>query len=282
MVETYFPATWEEVLKIRQKTNALVYAGGTDLMVKKKNEGLLLPKFEFPVLFIGSLQELKQIQIQENRIAIGAACTYDALLRAKETPEILKLAVREIASPAIRNSGTLGGNMCNASPAGDTLPVLYALGASLLLESQGNRREVLIENFILGAGKIALEENEIVKEIYIPKDRYEIQYYKKVGARKADAISKLSFVGLMKTKDDVIEDIRIAFGAVGPRVVRSKEIEKQLIGKNKKEVEAMYSFILKQYGEWITPIDDKRSTASYRKAVSLRLLQDFLLHSKTM
>lgn len=282
MVETYFPATWEEVLKIRQKKNALVYAGGTDLMVKKKNEGLLLPKFEFPVLFIGSLQELKQIQIQENRIAIGAACTYDALLRAMETPEILKLAVREIASPAIRNRGTLGGNICNASPAGDTLPVLYALGASLLLESQGNRREVLIENFILGPGKIALEENEIVKEIYIPKDRYEIQYYKKVGARKADAISKLSFVGLMKTKDDVIEDIRISFGAVGPRIVRSKEIEKQLIGKNKKEVEAMYSFILKQYGEWITPIDDKRSTASYRKAVSLRLLQDFLLHSKTM
>ena len=278
MVETYFPSTWEEALSIRSAVQAAVYAGGTDLMVKKKNEALMLPRFDISVMFIGHLQELQQIRQEEKALIIGSACTYDMLLKAKEIPEILKKAIAEIASPAIRNKGTLGGNICNASPAGDTLPVLYALGASLRLETEALGREVPIEKFIRGPGKTILKENEMLKEIYIPTDSFEVQYYKKVGARKADAISKLSFVGLMKTKNALVEDIRIAFGAVAPTVVRCKEIEKQLIGKDIKDLAEDCFFILDKYKKVITPIDDQRSTAAYRKAVSLRLLQDFLTH----
>ena len=276
MVEGYSPNTFEQALKILNEKDVIIYSGGTDLMVKNKNVASLLPKFTKDLLYIGDLNELKEIREEGNTIKIGAACTLSSLLRVESIPEVLKEAIRNIASPAIRNIGTIGGNICNASPAGDTLPILYALEAKLKLSSINSSREVNINDFILGPGKIILKNNEILESILIEKVNFNKVYYQKVGARKASAISKISFVALAEVIEEKIIDIRIAIGSVGPKIVRVKTAEDILIGRELKDIENIISEITKIYSENVNPISDQRSTAIYRKTVALRLIQYFL------
>lgn len=276
MVETYHPKTLEEALIIRSNTNSIPFAGGTDLMVRKRNWSGTTPKFEGPVIFIGNLDELKKIERDGNTLRIGAAVNLSELLKDERVPEVLKLAVREMASPAVRNMGTIGGNICNASPAGDTLPVLYCLGASVILRNKVAVREMPVHSFIKGPGKTALNTDEILTGIVIPSDAFNKVFYRKVGTRKADALSKLSFVGLARISDDVLEDVRIAFGAVAPTVVRVEEVEGKIRGKDLGKVSELVSDIVRSYESFIKPIDDQRSRADYRKTVSLRLVEHFL------
>ncbi|MDS0524609.1 FAD binding domain-containing protein [Clostridium sp. SHJSY1] len=277
MVEGYYPNTLLEALKILEEKDIIIHAGGTDLMVRNKNITSLLPKFDKDLLYIGDLKELKEIKICDSMIEIGAACTYSKLLKEKEIPNVLKEAIKEIASPAIRNKGTIGGNICNASPAGDTLPILYALDAKLKLTNISISREINIEDFILGPRKITLKKDEILESIIIPKSKINITYYEKVGARKASAISKLSVVALADIENEKINDIRIALGAVGTTVVRRKEIENIIIGTDLKDIKNKIEIIKKAYSEKITPINDQRSTAIYRKTVALKLIEYFLI-----
>lgn len=276
MVEGYYPGTFREALEILKEKDVIIYSGGTDLMVRNKNTASLLPKFNKDLLYIGNLERLKEVKKSPSAVEIGTACTLSSLLREKEVPEILKEAIRQIASPAIRNMGTIGGNICNASPAGDTLPILYALDAKLKLTSESSSREVNIEDFILGPRKIDLNKDELLESIIIPKLEFNKTYYEKVGARKASAISKLSFVGLAKIEDKKIIDIRIALGSVSATVVRIKDAEKLILGHDLNEIEGKLDEIIKVYSEKVTPINDQRSTAAYRKKVALRLIQYFL------
>lgn len=276
MVDGYSPKDLGEALKILSEKDVTIYAGGTDLMVRNKNAALLLPKFNNDLLYIGNLKELKEIKELTDKLEIGAACTLSTLLRAKEIPEVLKESIRQIASPAIRNIGTIGGNICNASPAGDTLPVLYALDAKLKLTGENSSREVGINDFILGPRKILLEKHEILESISIPKAEFNKTYYEKVGARKASAISKLSFVGVAQIEDEIVKDIRIAIGSVAPKIVRIKEAEDLVIGNNLEDMKSKVKEIKDIYSKYVVPIDDQRSTAVYRKTVALRLIQYFL------
>ncbi|EKQ55039.1 MULTISPECIES: FAD binding domain-containing protein [unclassified Clostridium] len=276
MVDGYLPKDFLEALTILDEKDVTIYAGGTDLMVRNKNAASLLPKFNNDLLYVGNLKELKGVKESINYLEIGAACTLSSLLWEKEIPEVLKECIREIASPAIRNMGTIGGNICNASPAGDTLPILYVLDAKLKLTSKKTYREVGIQDFILGPRKTILGKHEILESIIIPKTKFNKVYYEKVGARKASAISKLSFVGLAVLKDERIEDIRIAIGSVAPKIVRIKEAEDILIGSNIKDVKALIEEVKRNYSKEITPINDQRSTAVYRKTAALRLVKYFL------
>lgn len=276
MVDGYLPKDFGEALKILNEKDVTIYAGGTDLMVRNKNAASLLPKFNNELLYIGNLKELKEIKESADNLEIGAACTLSTILRAKEISEVLKESIRQIASPAIRNMGTIGGNICNASPAGDTLPALYALDAKLKLTSKNSSREVDIKDFILGPRKILLEKHEILESIIIPKSKFNKAYYEKVGARKASAISKLSFVGLAEIENEKIKEIRIAIGSVAPKVVRIKEAEDILIGINMNDLESKMEEVKQVYSKEIVPISDQRSTATYRKTVALRLIQYFL------
>jgi xanthine dehydrogenase FAD-binding subunit len=277
LVNTFIPDSLQEALKIKDSYNdAVILAGGTDLMVKQRSGQGLLPGFTKPVLFIGQLESLQHIEKVKKTLYIGAACRLSDLLEHPDVPEIVKEAVCLMASPAVRNTGTLGGNICNASPAGDTLPPLYVLEASVLVKSLTHSREVSIRNFITGPGKVDLRANELLISIKIPLEEYNIFFYKKVGARKADAISKLSFAGLARTSGQIIEDVRIALGAVAPRVVRAKEIERLVIGKSITETRALFPQLSNYYSSLIQPIDDQRSNAKYRKTVALHLLEYFL------
>ncbi|WP_070001094.1 FAD binding domain-containing protein [Cellulosilyticum sp. I15G10I2] len=271
MVKAFRPSTLEEALAIINKYKVLLYAGGTDCMVHETSH--------FPVLFLNYLAEISKVNEDEDHLYIGSMCTYDTLLKQDSTPEILKQAMGQIASPAIRNVGTIGGNICNASPAGDTLPVLYALHASIKLVSMHSSRVIKIEDFITGPKRTDIKHNEILETIIVPKQSFNKMYYKKVGARKADAISKLSFVGLMQVTDGVIKDMRVAIGAAAPTVVKDREIEQECIGRTLSEVVHDKEVFLDRYKAIITPIDDQRSTAYYRKKIGLRLIEDFMVTS---
>ncbi|MCK5387986.1 MAG: FAD binding domain-containing protein, partial [Candidatus Izimaplasma sp.] len=181
-----------------------------------------------------------------------------------------------MASPAIRNMATIGGNIGNASPAGDSLPVLYVLNALVVLKSIESIREVPIEELITGPGRKAMQKNEIITEVKIPINGFTSSVFNKIGGRKADAISKVSFAGVAKVKNNLVQDFRVAFGAVGPTVVRMKELEIDLIGQTVDEVKQDLHKILNKFGEFIKPIDDQRSNKEYRKTVAINLLKSFI------
>lgn len=276
MVGALTPRTLAEALAIRKADPVIPFAGGTDLMVKRRSWSGTRPSFENPVLFLGEIEELKTIDLGEDYLRIGAAATLTAVLKDKATPEILQRAVLEMASPAIRNAGTLGGNICNASPAADALPPLYALGATVLLQSVAGSREIPIAEFITGPGKTVLAEDELLVAIQIPTTGFDRFYYRKVGTRKADALSKVSFAGLAKIHGESLEEIRIAIGAVAPRVVWNPEAENLLKGKKVDDLPKLAADVMTIYEKEIRPIDDQRSSADYRRKVAIRLIGDFL------
>lgn len=277
MVTGFYPKTVKEALALKKKyPNALLVAGGSDVMTGKKKAER--------VIFLNQIQKIKSVVLEDTILRIGAGNTYHELLKKPEVPELLKKTIRNIASPAVRNVGTMTGNICNASPAGDTLPVLYALDAKVVKASMDEtgyvkEEKVPIESFILGIRKVDLKPEEMVVAVELEKENFESMtrvYYQKVGARQAEAISKLSFAALLKTDQDVITDIRIAFGSVGITVVRKKELEERIKGLSVAQLLEKKEEIVKWYEEILHPIDDQRSTAAYRKKVCLNLLDDFL------
>ena len=276
MVRAYRPQSFQKALEIKKGTPVITIAGGTDLMVKRRRSTGLSPYFEVPVIFITHLEEIKGVSLDRGNIRIGAACSFAVLLQNEAVPPILKTAVSRIASPAVRNIGTIGGNICNASPAGDTLPVLYALDASVVLKSIDQERTLKIGEFITSPGETVLGEDELLKEIVIPEKYFNVNFYRKVGIGTTNSISKVAFTGIAEILNGMVKDIRISFGAVAPTVVRSRAYEESLIGHSGKEIEKMIPEINGMYSDLINPINDQRSSAVYRRAVSLRLLGHFL------
>jgi len=281
MVKSLNPSTLEEALIMKKNCpNAIIYAGGSDLMVAKK--------VSQEMLFMNQLGELKEICEDQEFLIIGAASIYYNLIQNPLIPELLKQVLKDIASPAIRNIATIGGNICNASPAGDTLPALYLFDAKIVAASIDDNNQIIermipIENFILGIRKIDLRPNEIVTKILLPKDKISVTTkmgYKKVGARKSQAISKLLFVAVMNIENDHVLDLRIAYGSVGITTLRRKDIESRYIGIKYKELIDQIPEIIDEYSQCLHPIDDQRSTAVYRKKVCLNLLEDFLNECK--
>ena len=275
-MKLYRPVNLIDALKVRSETDVIVLAGGTDLMVKYRNPALIMPEIKKDLLYIGHLKELKGITSEGGTIRIGAATTLDDLEENAITPSILKKAIKELASLSIRNVATIGGNIANASPAGDTISPLLAMDGSIVLKSLKGERRLPINKFILGPGKTVLEDNEIIEAIEIKDKKFNREYYKKVGTRLANALSKINFVGLAFIENDTLMDIRIAIGAVAPVVMKSEEIEKRLQGMKLKEIKKCIKDIQKEYSSLVKPIDDQRSNAIYRKNVTLNLLRNFL------
>lgn len=268
----------DQTLSQLNKENCAIIAGGTDVMVMHKSRRGVPPKIPKPIVFIDHLSELKRVYQNQKDLHIGACCTYSELLGNPLIPLVLKKAIKTIAAPAIRNRGTLGGNVCNASPAGDTLPLLYVYNAKLLLRSVKGERIVAISDFIQGVRRIQREPNEILAEIILPSVLEESAHviFEKVGNRNADAIAKVGFAGYLRLNGAVIDDVRFAFGAVGPTMVRSVDIEKMLLGKTMPLAVSDIAQVVAAFDKIIKPIDDQRSTAMYRKTVALNLLRYFL------
>jgi xanthine dehydrogenase FAD-binding subunit len=275
MAVSYVPASFEDAVRIRRETGAVPVAGGTDLMVRYRSPAGTLPGFPWPVMFISGLKEMKGMFLEGSEVVIKAGTELAVIEHSEIIHPVLREAVRQMAAPALRNLGTLAGNICNASPAGDAICVLYALGAEVELTSSSRMRRIPIEHFITGPGRTVLKDDELMTAVRIPLHSESASFYRKVGTRKANALSKLSCTGFVTVMENRIADMRLALGAVGPVVVRSAELESQCIDMDLRQFRNHKSDLMKQYAERVTPIDDQRSTAEYRKETTLNLIDEF-------
>jgi CO/xanthine dehydrogenase FAD-binding subunit len=270
------PGNLQTVLSLLANEPAqwLPIAGGTDVMVLYSAGKLPNRK----LINIWNIPELRQIQVLPDRIRISAACTYTALRKheiiSREFP-LLATAASWTGGIANQNRGTLGGNIANASPAADSLPALLVYEADLTLISARGERRVPYRTFHTGYKKTLLAADELIRDISLPrKFSGYISHARKVGARNAQAISKVCLAALGQIENGTIRDVRLAFGSVAPVPLRLDETEQLLVG-NKIErplVDAAKKSVMKE----IRPIDDIRSTARYRAAVAGNLLAEFL------
>jgi CO/xanthine dehydrogenase FAD-binding subunit len=256
------PGTWK------------VFAGGTDLMVLLEAGKLSHHQY----LNIWNLKELRGIEVTQDQVTLGALTTYtevqaNAILRA-EFPMLCQ-AASETGGLAIQNRGTLGGNIVNASPAADSPPALLAYDAELELISERGSRWLPYHGFHTGYKQMIIRPEELLTRIRLKRTSKPLrQYYRKVGTRKAQAISKVCFAGVAEMNDDRIADMRIVLGSVAPVPLRCVGTEAVLRGA--KIDPTVIDSAVAELGREIAPIDDIRSTGGYRLRVSLNLLKDFL------
>jgi CO/xanthine dehydrogenase FAD-binding subunit len=251
------------------------FAGGTDLMVLL--EAGKLPHRNY--VNIWGLKELRGIEVTDSHITLGALTTYTEVqshpVLQNEFPMLCQ-AASETGGLAIQNRGTIGGNIVNASPAADSPPALLAYDAEIELISTGGSRWLPYRGFHTGYKQMLIGPNELLSRIRMPRNtRGATHYYRKVGTRKAQAISKVCLAALARLEADQIGDVRIALGSVAPIVVRCVQTEDALRGR-KPDSDTIRSACATLSQE-ISPIDDIRSTADYRLQVAKNLLTDFLL-----
>ena len=272
MNRTFLPKTMEEFRDIMEAhPGAVLFAGGTDLFVQLRTQGLR------PDVLVGlaDLEALLRIEQSGDSLFIGASVTHARLLSEgviQEKFPVLVAALRSLGSPQVRNMGTLGGNICTASPAGDTLPPLYVLGAEVDLRRRNESRRVPISLFVQGPGRTAIRDGELLYGIWLKTDdSRRINHFEKVGQRKALAISIASMAALVDTSDEgVIKKVHIAWGSVGPTIVTSGEVESALIGRSL-NLETL-SRVKPLIEAAVSPIDDVRASAAYRRALAARLI----------
>lgn len=252
------------------------FAGGTDLMVLL--EAGKLPHKNY--LNIWNLNELRGIEVTTDHVTLGALTTYTQIqsqsVVRNEFPMLCQ-AASETGGLAIQNRGTLGGNIVNASPAADSPPALLAYDAELELLSSGGSRWVAYHAFHTGYKEMNITPDELLARIRLPRTTKNLtHYYRKVGTRKAQAISKVCFAGLAKVENNQLQDVRIALGSVAPIPIRCFQTENALRGQTIEEVNKIIESGQAALAREIVPIDDVRSTADYRLKVSLNLLAEFV------
>jgi len=235
-----------------------------------------LPHRDF--VSIWNLPELSGIEVTPEHVTLGALTTYSELRRhemlLREFP-LLCQAAAETGGIATQNRGTLGGNVANGSPAADSPPALLVYDAELELVSVRGARWRPLHGFYSGYKQMDLRGDELIGRFRLPRSRKDWkQYYRKVGTRRAQAISKVCFAAAASVTDGRINDIRLAFGSVAPTVFRATATEQSLRGE--KISAALLSAAREALATEIAPIDDVRSTAPYRRHVAQNLLAQFL------
>ena len=251
-----------------------LFAGGTDLMVLL--EAGKLPHRRF--LSVWHLPELRGIELTTTHAIVGALTTYTEIRRNETLARMYPLLARaaaETGSIATQNRGTLGGNIANASPAADSPPALLVYDAELELLSARGSRWVPYQGFWSGYKKIGLRDDELIARIRMPLSSAGWKhYYRKVGTRRAQAISKVCFAGAASMDSGRIREARIALGSVAPTVFRAVETERILQGESFSP--ALLRAAQETLAGEIAPIDDIRSTARYRRTITGNLLAEFV------
>lgn len=275
--QVLWPQSLEELWPlIARYPEAKILAGGTDLLVWLRHRRL------DPAVLISleKIAALKGIEEDAEAVRIGA-CTSHASLQAEPVVAalfpVLTKALATLGSPHIRRMGTIGGNIVTASPAGDTLPPLYVLGAKVELQSAAGKRTIALADFILGPGRTALRPGEILAAILLAKPAAGvIQHFDKVGLRQAMACAVASLAALIEiSAAGRIAAARLAWGSVGPTVMRVPAAEAALVGRplDRQTLEAVLPLVR----EGLAPIDDVRASGEYRRHIAgnllLRLLQ---------
>ncbi len=279
-VEVFRPKTLDEALQIRENRRAVPLAGGTDLLVRLKGPAGGHPRLEGAVMVIDHLNELKEIRWEGNLVKLGAGVTLSELAWEDAVPLLLREAAAGMAAPGVRNRGTLGGNLVNASPAGDTIPPLLCLDAQVVLRSLAGERRLPLADFVTGPGQTCLADQELLTAVELTAEPPSWYFYRKVGTRRANALSKLSVAGALWLEAGRIVRFAAAVGAVGPRVAVPPGITELTRGMRPADLRSQRREILDAFDPLVTPIDDQRSTAAYRRKVAFNLLEDLLVKAE--
>jgi CO/xanthine dehydrogenase FAD-binding subunit len=259
------PASLSEALTILRDESLTPIAGCTDVYVAMNFGTLSSRRF----LDLDRLDELRSIDVRDDWLHIGALASYSSIIASAEVRRRLPIlidAARQTGGVQIQNRGTLGGNIANGSPAGDSLPVLAAAEAIVVLQSAGETRRVPFTKFYTGYRASVLRPDELIVAVEIPPVLGR-QWFRKVGTRAAQAISKIVMAGVRPQSLGLAPSLGI--GSVAPTVIRLPQTEAALArGASIDEAADVL-------GGEIHPIDDLRSTQSYRRIVSQNLLKRF-------
>ena len=274
------PKSLDDAFQILEKsaTTSSFIAGGTDIMVLY--EAGLLQKRSFINLW--DIKELKGIYTDSDQIRIGSLCTFTEIrmhpVLQAEFPNLCQ-AAKETGSISIQNRGTLGGNIANASPAADSSPALLSYEAEVELKSKSGLRRIPYLDFHLSYKKTALRPDELVFSICLPRKKEpRFHFFRKVGTRKAQAISKICMSVVSEIKEGIPQTFHLGMGSVAPIPLKCHETESILTGK------ALTSSLIKQacqtLAQEIKPIGDIRSTSEYRSRVACNLLESCLIQMR--
>ncbi|NVK72673.1 MAG: xanthine dehydrogenase small subunit [Oceanospirillaceae bacterium] len=255
---------------LKSHPDAVLIAGGTDLMLENtqryRDFGALID--------VSCVSELKHLHIGETALSIGAAVTYSELESFSKTlyPHIYALLSR-IASRQIRNRGTIGGNIANASPIADLPPLLLAFDADIqLLKNDGSTRVVNIADFYQGYKQTQLADDEMIASFDLPLDKLaQFHRFYKVSKRMEDDISSVMLAVRFEEKDGVLTDVRLAFGGMAATPIRGMKAEAALLGKTLNDEQALHQAIAALRSE-LTPMSDMRASAEYRLDMACNLV----------
>jgi len=268
------PGTLDEALQTLSQTRATILSGGTDLF-----PAITCGQLRGPVLDISALYELKGVHVTPGHICIGARTTWSELLAASLPCGFdgLRAAAREIGSIQIQNQATVAGNICNASPAADGVAALLALDAEITLTSHGATRSLPLVDFVQGNRKTARRPDELLTSIRIPS-RWEnaASSFLKLGARRYLVISIVMVAAnLLVGSDGRIQEAAICVGSCSPKAIRLAELERDLVGIAVSP--DMFHLLRAEHFSLLSPIDDIRATASYRREAAQTLVRRALL-----
>lgn len=264
----------EKALEILSKygEKIKIISGGTDLLVQYYDRLYEVNNW----LDLKNILELKKIRINKNQMEIGATVTHSQLENSEDIKKyfpILSQAATDIGSPQIRNRGTVGGNIVNASPAGDLLPPLMAYGAQFKLLSFQKETLISPQEFFVGPKQTIIKPDQLLTQVILPLP-YEKTYgsWIKIGKRKALAIATITLALVVKMAEDnkTIKEVRACLGSVAPTPIEIKEIRKKMIGKNFSQLD--FNQLGQIVEDKISPIDDIRGTREYRKDVAKEIM----------
>jgi xanthine dehydrogenase FAD-binding subunit len=271
----YFaPQQIEEALEILSKygKEIKIIAGGTDLLVQYYDRLYEINNW----LDLKNIKELKDIRINKNQIKIGTMVTHTQLESSEDIKKyypVLSQAASDIGSPQIRNRGTIGGNIVNASPAGDLLAPLMAYDAQFKLLSIQGEKIVPAEEFFIGPKKTILEPAQLLTQIIfpLPSERTYGSWIK-IGKRKALIIATITLALVVEMTEDnkTVKDVRTCLGSVAPTPIEVKEIRKKMVGKSFNQLD--FAELGQIVEDKISPIDDIRGTREYRKDVAKEIM----------
>jgi len=274
--EVLTPRSIDEALEMLASEAKLVpLAGGTDLMVYLQAGSLTSCTF----LNLQELSELRPaLQIDGGGLTLGALTTYRDLRRSAVAAQypLLGLAAREVGALTIQSRGTWTGNIANASPAADGVPALMAYDAEVELRSKRGTRRVLLAEFYRGYKQMERRSDELITSIHLsPPEPGWSHYYRKVGTRRFQAISKTLLAGrLLFATDGTVRDVRLVLASVAPCTLRAVHTE-DLIRRRALTPDVIEE-AARAIQDEIQPIDDIRSTEDYRRRVTSNLVRDFL------
>jgi N-methylhydantoinase B len=277
LVAYFRPQTLEEALNIRAGREVVILAGGTDIYPAKAARTGWGDMRHPDVLDISAIKGLRGISEEGEKLRFGAMTTWSDLRHTALGPAFTcyQVAAHMVGGGQVQNRGTLVGNICTASPAGDGIPCLMTLDAEVELRSMGGGRLVPIGELFLGYRKTVVRADEIVTALLIPKpDKNARGRFLKLGARKYLVIS-ITMGSAVVTADEsgTITAARIAVGACTPVACRLPELESALVGRS---IDEAAEIVEASHLRSLAPIDDVRASAAFRRAAAVTLVRDLL------